>query len=89
MDIDQEVFALEVGPGQVEEEGAKGEIDFGMVGSIETIDEFPIILYLLLVLVVPLPILRIGLDDLLADDLRFIHQVKKVILPVCLGILRK
>lgn len=40
-----------------------------MVGSIQAIDEFAVVLDLLLVLVVPLPILRIGLDDLLADEL--------------------
>ena len=89
MDVDEEVFALEVCPGEVEEEGAEGEVDFGVVRSIETIDELAVVLDFLLVLVVPLLILRVRFDDLLTDDFRFIHQVQEVILAMRLRILGK
>ncbi len=46
VDVDQEMFALEVGASEIEEEGPEGEIPSGLILCVKCIDELGVILYL-------------------------------------------
>ena len=59
MDVDQQIFILQIGSGEIDEEGAECEVDSRLKGAIEEVEERPVIFYLSFVLMILLHIVVI------------------------------
>lgn len=66
MDVDQQVFVFEVGPGEVDEEGPEGEVYLGLIGAVKEVKEGPVVFDLPLVLLILLQVRLVRLQQFVA-----------------------
>lgn len=85
MDVDEEEFLIEIGAGQIQQKGAEGEIDLGLVLLMELGNELPVCFVLALRLVVLAQLSRtrtLRIQNLLAEEFGVVEQVGLVLVPM-------
>lgn len=68
VNVNEKIFAFEMGSSQIEEKSAEGKADPRFVGTIQKVDEFSIAIDLSFVIVILVHPLFVGVKNFLAQD---------------------